>query len=149
MTKPVQLQSAILLAGLLVLPATAEVYQWRDADGKVHFSDKKPQTRPAQVISASLQPLNLDESSTERQKLERLFKPETAAEKALREREAGEQAQRTRLRDERCTEARNYLQALQGPVFFVADDGSSYTISEAERQQQAAELAAQMREHCP
>lgn len=145
------IKPSILLVSLALVPAlatAAEIYQWRDANGKLHFSDKKPNTRPAQEISASLDELNMDESTDEREKLGRLFKPEMAAERALREREARQGAQREEQHQERCDQARKHLKALQRPVYFVRDDGSSYTISEVERRQKEADLAAEIREYC-
>ena len=36
---------------LLAAPALAEMYKWTDAEGRVHFSDRKPDTsRPVQAI---------------------------------------------------------------------------------------------------
>lgn len=44
-----------LLAGCVALltlgmPAAAGVYQWTDANGKVHFSDKPPVNRPSRTL---------------------------------------------------------------------------------------------------
>lgn len=40
------------LAGLLALPpAGAEVYQWRDAEGRVHFGDRKPADVSAATVA--------------------------------------------------------------------------------------------------
>lgn len=138
-----------LAIGCLAVPASAEIYQWRDASGKLHFSDKKPKQQAAEEISAQLGELNMDDSSGERKRLERLFKPETAAEKALHQREAQQQAQREQQHQQRCDKARNYLEALRGRVTFVRDDGSTYTITEAERRQEEAAVQAQIREYCP
>lgn len=37
-----KLKQALILASLLPALATAEIYKWTDASGKVHFSDKPP-----------------------------------------------------------------------------------------------------------
>ena len=133
----------------LALGVDAEIYQWRDASGKLHFSDKKPPRQAAEEIATDLQPVNVDDSGAERARLERLFKPETAAERAVQQRQAQLQKQQQSYAQQRCEQARTYLAALQGRVSFVRDDGSSYTISEAERRQQAAAMEAQIREYCP
>ncbi|MBU3068489.1 DUF4124 domain-containing protein [Aestuariicella sp. G3-2] len=145
---------SVLAAGLACLlvmfgSASAEIYQWRDASGKLHFSDKKPKQQAAKDISDTLGDINVDQSAVEREKLERLFKPETPEEKALRQQEAGRQAYREEKRKEQCEQARNYLDALKGPVYFVREDGSSYDISEAERRQRVVALQAQIRQYCP
>jgi len=33
----------VLLAALVTMPVHAELYKWTDADGRVHFTDKKPE----------------------------------------------------------------------------------------------------------
>lgn len=45
-------------AALLTLgaPAAAEVYQWTDANGKVHFTDKPPANRPARTLDIPTAP---------------------------------------------------------------------------------------------
>lgn len=144
---------SVLAAGAACLfaisgAASAEIYQWRDADGKLHFSDKKPKQQAAKEISDTVGDINMDESAVERAKLERLFKPETPEEKALREKEAGQQAYRDEKQQEQCEQARNYLDTLKGPVYFVREDGSSYDISEAERRQRIEALQAQIRQNC-
>lgn len=40
-----------LLLTVCALPADADIYQWKDASGKTHFSDKKPQDLPAEQIN--------------------------------------------------------------------------------------------------
>lgn len=137
-----------VVLGCLAMPAAAEIYQWRDASGKLHFSDKKPKQQEAEAVSYTLGKINTDDSTQEREKLERLFKPETAAEKAQRQQDMQQQAQREQQHQQRCHKARNYLKGLQGRVSFVREDGSVYTVSEAERQQQEAELQAQIRQYC-
>lgn len=42
----------ILWLCLLALPAGAEVYQWRDADGRLHFGDAPPEADSATNLSA-------------------------------------------------------------------------------------------------
>ncbi|MCW8945176.1 MAG: DUF4124 domain-containing protein [Sedimenticola sp.] len=42
---------------ILLLPLTvvdAEIYKWTDAKGKVHFSDSKPVTEPAEAIELKI-----------------------------------------------------------------------------------------------
>ncbi|MBR9912212.1 MAG: DUF4124 domain-containing protein [Gammaproteobacteria bacterium] len=141
----------LLLAGLLCLPAAplvAEVYQWRDEQGRVHFSDRKPPDRKTKVEAREVEVSNIDESSAEREKLGKLFQPATAAEQKL-QRQQAQQRQRDQLeRAQQCTEARQQLLILQGPVYFTREDGSTYTISEAEREQKAAAAAAWIASHC-
>lgn len=40
-----------LLLYLCPLPAGADIYQWTDASGSIHFSDKKPADRPVEQMN--------------------------------------------------------------------------------------------------
>lgn len=41
----------LLFLGSLSFTATAEVYKWTDAQGQVHFSDKKPKQHKAETVT--------------------------------------------------------------------------------------------------
>lgn len=133
---------------LLAMPVSGEVYQWRDADGKVHFSDRKPVAAEAQDISEAVKQNNVDDSSGERKKLQQLFAPETAVERQAREQKQQQTAQQQQERQKRCDTARKQLSILRGPVYFTRDDGSEYEISEAERERLAQDYAAQIKKYC-
>ena len=140
-----------LIAGLILVQvgtAEAEIYQWRDADGKLHFSDKKPKNKEAKDISGELTPVNIDQSRDEREKLNRLYAPETPEEQALAEQQRQQQEQKKSERELACDKARKNLALLQGPVFFEREDGSTYTISETERKQRARDFQAMVEKHC-
>ncbi|MCG8393838.1 MAG: DUF4124 domain-containing protein [Pseudomonadales bacterium] len=50
-TLPGLIRACLYLAALLVaLPAHAEIYQWRDADGKLHFGDRPPQQADSEKV---------------------------------------------------------------------------------------------------
>lgn len=54
----------ILMAALLGPPCHAEIYQWRDANGKLHFGDRPPEENVTEVVTpsgqtASLEPLKI------------------------------------------------------------------------------------------
>lgn len=63
---------ATLLLLCISLPASAEIFTWKDASGKVHFGDKPPNnTRPEQVqveinsyTQVSIEPSNVTLSSS-------------------------------------------------------------------------------------
>jgi hypothetical protein len=55
---PSHLKRAALLLPLLAagsLPAQAEIYTWKDANGVTHYSDVKPDTEKAKVLRAGTQ----------------------------------------------------------------------------------------------
>ena len=55
---------------LLSMPAAAEIYKWVDANGKVHFSDKKPNNDRSQTVNVNAPPVGEpDEGELRRRKL--------------------------------------------------------------------------------
>lgn len=142
------LMAVILLAVLASMPVKAEIYQWRDADGRLHFGDKKPTHLEAEEVSGSVGKVNSDSSGVERKKLERLFKAETVAERAHRQRVEQARQQDQMKRQQQCDKAREHLAVLQGPVYFVREDGSTYSISETERELRASEMTASIENYC-
>jgi len=127
------------------LPLKAEIYRWVDAQGKVHFSDKKP-AEQAQDISRELRQQNLDTSSSEVQKVSQILRQETAADRQHAARLAYEEQQR---RLPLCNAARTRLSRISGKVIFLDENGKAMRITEAERQQKIAEAQALIDENCP
>ncbi|WP_407277696.1 DUF4124 domain-containing protein [Aromatoleum evansii] len=48
--------SLLALSLTLALPATAQVYQWRDAQGRINYSDTPPPTGAAKTVKPSSRP---------------------------------------------------------------------------------------------
>ncbi|NCA69408.1 MAG: DUF4124 domain-containing protein [Sphingobacteriia bacterium] len=62
------LKAILLICGLLLgSMSQAEIYRWVDADGRTHFSDRRPLDTAAQVILSDLNPVeaNLGDGSSE------------------------------------------------------------------------------------
>jgi len=142
-----------MIAGVLLLlgstaQVNAEVYQWRDAEGKVHFSDKKPASTDVEDISGSLEHTNVEQSGEQRKRLNRLFVKETAEERQLKEAQARNgqtaQAQQEKL----CREAQHRLKILRGRVVFPDGKGGYVSTSEAERERRAGEMQQQVTRLC-
>lgn len=145
MARPLLAAMAIALTSTAVV---AEVYQWRDENGKVHFSDKKPKQQQAENISESVEAVNIDESRAERDKVGRLFQPETAEEKALKQRKAIEKQNQRAKTEHECDKARKGLEILKGPVYFTREDGSTYDVSKEEQARRVAKLERDIRKNC-
>ncbi len=140
---------AMTVLSLMAVATSAEVYQWRDENGKVHFSDKKPRQQKAEDISESVEAVNIDQSQEERDKLGRLFKPETAEEKALKQRKAAQEHNEKVRNAQRCAKAKKGLEILRGPVYFEREDGSTYDVSKEEQARRVAQLERDIRKNCP
>ena len=126
---------------LVSLPVHAEVYRWTDANGKVHFGDKRPDAK-AENITDKVKQTNIDTSTNEHEKLETLFRKESAADRE-------QQVQPDPAQLKHCAEARILLNKISGRLQVIDDNGKPVHVSESERQQSARELQKAIKENCP
>lgn len=139
---------ALTLAMLLTLPATAELYRWTDADGRTHYSDRKPVAEGDEEVEAiedQLTPVNIDESHRDRQALNRIFSEE---DEQPQQQDQQQQRQKQQAREQQCREARRYLRDISGRVAFLDEDGNDMKISERERQERQAEMERLIEQYC-
>ena len=140
---------AIIVAALLLLSFSvkAELYRWTEADGKVHFSDRKPDAaeKEVEVESVEIKPINIDESHEAWQALNRVLPKEDRHQTQQQVRDNQQRAQEI---ERHCRGARQYLRDISGPVNFIDDDGNPVQVSERERQQRQAEMERYVKEHC-
>jgi hypothetical protein len=127
----------------------AEVYQWRDAEGKVHFTDKKPRkAASSKDITHTLERTNVDESGEQRAALKKVFVKETAEERQLKEQKA-RQAKATQQRQSKwCERTKKNLEVIQGKVIFPDGKGGYESVSEEERQRRETETRKQVNKYC-
>ncbi|MDO3381393.1 DUF4124 domain-containing protein [Gilvimarinus algae] len=133
---------------LLSAGASAELYRWTDANGKVHYSDRQPadnSAKDAEVIDDKLKPVNIDDSHEEREALRHVFPDEPLEPSPAEQRQASEREQALK---EHCRKAREYLRAVSGPVQFIDENGEMVDVSERERQERQAEMEAYVEKHC-
>lgn len=137
---------------LFAVTAAASSWQWRDASGRMVYSDRAPppEVRASQIVRAPLQPGSTDASSTN--PAASAAAPDAAptrsswAERELQSRkkaaereEADARQQKQREHDEAnrraCTEMRNTLRALESGrrLAVVNARGESEPIDDAER----------------
>ena len=136
-----------LLFCFLIMACTtahAEVYRWTDANGKVHFSDKRPKSA-AEDITEKVKQTNVDTSTAERQKLETLFRKENEADREYKR----QQAQPDTALLLRCKEAKNYLETISGRVQFIDKEGKAVVVTEEERKRRVIEMQTLINERCP
>lgn len=146
MNKHLLINAFILLCIILCLPSFAELYQWTDKNGKVHYSDRKPADQSeAQEISKKLTPVNIDSSRTQSQALGRVFPKTDNTRKRL---DNEKKQKRLAARNESCKKAKDYLEKLDGRVRFIDDDGNPVNVSEAERKQRVIALKADIKKNC-
>ncbi|MDO3388642.1 DUF4124 domain-containing protein [Gilvimarinus sp. SDUM040013] len=139
----------IIIWLLIVYPAmgVAELYRWTDENGKVHFSDRKPNdVVAADQIDQDLKPVNVDESRHETQKLRNVFPDRDDS----RQRQAAnkKKAEQQRRTDAQCSQMREHLRKIKGPVYFVDEEGNEFDISERERKERQKKLEQLIVENC-
>ena len=133
----------------LPLMSFSEIYQWKDANGKIHYSDKPPENSAgSKDISDQLRPLNSDSSTSETGKLKQVFAGETPEEKNYRLQQQAKQQQQEANRQQACQQARNQLSVLRGRVAFIDKEGKEVIVTEEERQQRADKLALEIDKYC-
>ena len=123
-----------LLVMLLAAPAVAEIYQWKDADGNVHFTDQPPVNQksdtvnirtapvsgaPASAATAAAAPAAATESPQERQKKMLKIMDEDRAAKNEAAKKTGDE-QRKRQMD--CARLKaQQRQFAQGGRYYTVD----------------------------
>lgn len=147
--KPAIALATGILGFALAFSALAQVYRWTDEEGKTHFGDRPPRDREAEDIGDNTQSVNVDGSGQEREKLKRLFAPETAEEKQLRRQREQQALSEQRQRQTRCENAQKELRFIKEERFYLVDEeGNTDNVSETKRQQLVAELTAAIQRHC-
>ncbi|RYY77178.1 MAG: DUF4124 domain-containing protein [Gammaproteobacteria bacterium] len=129
---------------LIGVTAQAEVYRWKDANGKMHFSDKRPESA-AENITEKVKQVNVDTSTAEHQKLETIFRKENDADREYRRQQAKPDPDQLR----RCEAAKEYLRVISGRVQFIDNEGKIVRVTEEERTQKVAETQAMIKKTCP
>ncbi len=138
-----------LLSCLLAFSASAEVYKWTDAEGRVHFGDKPPDQNAESVTirgrakddAETDQPeVTQDERAAKQRRLLNAFEEERRI-----NREHKEEARKEKLkRQQNCAEARGELENLlthnriyefdkNGNRVFLDGDGRDRVIAEARK----------------
>lgn len=136
-----------LILGLLItvsVCAHAEVYRWTDANGKVHFGDKK-KGASAENITEKVSKTNVDTSTAEHQKLESVFRKENDADREYKKQQAQPDPNQVRY----CAEARDYLKVISGRVQFIDREGNPVKVTEEERKQRVKAMQQEISERCP
>lgn len=160
------------------LPATAEIYQWRDADGRVHYSDMRPvgenarplrtrATQPAPSLPPRTEAPPVDganESVAEDAKTAepgQPAKPKTLAEKEVEFRQrraeaaearakAEEARKRTAEQQRDCEQARNQLAALESGQRLARfnSGGEREVLDDAARAEETARMKRYIESSC-
>ena len=158
--------AAFLLALMLALPATAQIYSWTDKDGRVHYADLPPPTGEVKTLRGPARPAATpaaDETSAESastsgtapQTPDANVDPETA----FRERRAAEANAAAKAtadeakeieRQRFCTQARSQLAALNSGqrIARMSADGEREFLDDEARSEEIGRLQQQIGQNC-
>lgn len=139
----------LLLAVLLpTLGMAAQVYQWTDAEGNVHFSQSPPPATAAQRLEVKPPPPASDPGTPDWRKEAEAFE-QRRTERKKREAEAARKAAEEKRRAAHCEKARSTLATVtsHGRVRLIRGD-DAVVLTEEERQALIRRLEQQIQEFC-
>jgi Domain of unknown function (DUF4124) len=137
--------------------AQADIYQWKDAEGKTQYSDQPPADRPARLVKSgtAAAPVLAEKSADDKSekkgpktlndKDQDFRKRKIEAEKA--EKEAAEKSAENKAN---CTEARNRLLTLnEGTRLYRRDEkGEKQYIDDKARGKEQSDTQADISKYC-
>ena len=141
---------AVLVLTLASAFATAEVYKWVDADGNVHYGDRRPgagvDSRSVPLPLAPAKDVDREQRSLKQRRLLEAFEAERA-ERALAEAEA---AAARAERAKKCERARRQLAGFERAniVYTIDESGARAYMSDRERREAAANVRVWIDKHC-
>jgi len=133
-----------LVVACAVAPATAQAYKWKDASGKVHFSDEPPPDRKADKLTIKPQ-MPEDPAAAARSRDWRTQLQESGVRRQeQQDREMVEQRNK-QVAENRCLSAQRHLDGIKRSrgVFRVNKEGQREYLEDQERA--AAQKAAEER----
>ena len=136
----------LLLAPLL---ASAELYRWVDAEGRVHFGDRQPDDGTGDAEQVQVEPPKpIGQGNDLKQINERL---EALREKDRERQKAQQQeaAKQEQARKKKCQEQRKRYNRLKGNFVYEKEDGTVYQVSRDQAERDRAELREWLAKHCP
>ncbi len=126
----------LLLLCIGGMPASAEVYQWTDAEGRVHFGDRPPSSgaRTVQLPETSTPAAPTPAERLEKQRaLLRAFDEERRQDRDVQDKARQDAAERQR----NCIEARDRLQSYErsSGIYGLDAQGERVFLDDAQREQ--------------
>mgnify|MGYP000069985134 FL=1 len=127
--------------------AWSEVYQWKDENGQIHFSDRAPAGKHSDNISSQLDHINI---STDLSSPELMLKhaEQKEARKNEKRQKFLEQYKKLPSLSEACMNARRYLSVIEGRVVFTDNNGKEVKVSEQERKNKVLKVKKIISQKC-
>lgn len=142
-----------LLLVLLAWPAGAEIYKWKDANGKVHYGDHPPtNTTPGQFTPRKAKEAEAQGEIARRKAADQAIRQRMEQAKAQEEeqRQLAEREAAARLA-ENCQRVRNNLDMLQRPnmrLTVLDARGQEQLMDDSTRRAETERALRDLAEHC-
>jgi len=135
----------LLIASLLPALATAEIYKWTDAQGRVHFDQRA--VSGATPVQVKPQVIETDEATRQRQQRSENFYKARRDEQTQADQRAAKQAEQDA---QTCSNLRRELSKIPpGSSYYTADaKGERVYYSDAEIDAARRELSQQISQQC-
>ena len=140
----------VLLINAFALHAYAEIYQWKDEDGKVHFLDRHPDSE-TDAEKVAIPEINIDHSSDELDKVKSVLgnsEPWSDQNKTKQQASTKQAKNGDKKKTYRCSELRRHYDLVRGAVVFVDEDGRSVRRTRREADELAAKYKALLEKEC-
>lgn len=141
----------LLLCTAASLPASADIYRWTDAEGRVHFGDRAPVTGAAvQSIEAPAGSATPDPELQRYRERSRKLLEVWDAERRERSAAAAAAALETGERDRACAQLRAELERSRQAAYLVRESaaGAREILDSGERERYERGLADALAAHC-
>lgn len=140
-TKALGIGLVSVFMGVLPVNGIAEVYTWKDAQGRVHFGDKAPLGTAAETIDLPEVDPSAIPSMTDAERRERQRK---VIESIASEREAREEAREKSKKDKAtriatCNKAKKRIEESKGINLFYTRDSEGNKVYMTDEQRKAAD----------
>ncbi len=151
MEHPVRLGLFLLLLLYIFVPLQAAVYQWKDENGRVHFSDRPVhesaiEKKIKSSTKSSSSPVLPEDRKQRRQRMLDVYEKERAEKREAKDKERQERNEKKR----KCLEARarydEYSSARS--IYDYLDSGERKYLSKGEREQYIAQLKSNVKRYC-
>lgn len=128
----------------------AGIYKWKDADGKVHFSDQAPAQHKAQKIDIDASPAEVDPELEQYRQRNRALLKVWDTERNQKQQQQAEKRQQLAQRRQRCAKVQREYAASRraGYLFVPRKDGDRDIYSDDQRAKYEQRLSAYLRKKC-
>jgi hypothetical protein len=147
---PIALAMLALGVALSASPASAVLYKWTDANGRVSYSDQPPPGNvKAEIVNgapAASNPEAVRELATQDQDLKKL-----QAQRADAQKKADRTRAETALQEQACVEARGRVRLYESDqvISRINEKGEQVFLDDTMKNREKEKLEAQIRERCP